>query len=110
MAAMIAAAVCFYKWLTGSGILLEGTWISGGQMLKISDDTAELYRDGTAETAVICITDVQDDLLMQGEIIYSIEADFPHRAAEIRVRYINRSGSVMIDVESGGESETFLRE
>ncbi len=99
-----------YSFITLSGVLLDGTWAANGDTIKINGNTAEFYRDGAAESAVICILSAEDRLIEEGKIIYHIEACFPHRIERIDIEYTNCSGSVLIELVNGSESEVFLFE
>ena len=108
---MTAGAIGLYRHLTQSGVLLRGTWTSQDTIIKTDGKTAELYRRGAAEAAVLSIYGVKDRLLADGEIEYTAELDFPHRCEEVSIVYSNHGGAVYLEIEwQDGRSEIFLFE
>lgn len=100
-----------YKGVVTSGILLEGTWRSEDSIIKTIGKTAELYREGAAETAVLSIYEIKDELLKSGEIEYLAELCFEKRYEDISITYINHNGEQWLEIErEGGECEIFYRE
>ena len=95
---------------TGSG--KEYTCLSKAEDgIKTDGKTAELYRRGAEEAAVLSIYGVKDRLLADGEIEYTAELDFPHRCEEVSIVYSNHGGAVYLEIEwQEGRSEIFLFE
>ena len=108
---MTAGAVSLYRHLTQSGVLLRGTWVSQDNIIKTDGKTAELYRSGAAEAAVLCIYSAEDRLLDKGEIEYEAELDFSYRCEGARLIYTRYEGEERLEIIwESGESELFLRE
>ena len=102
-----AAAAALYRFITRSGILLDGTWVSQDTIIKTNGKTAELYRSGAAESAVLSICGVEDRLISEGKIEYSCELCFEHRCEGVVIVYENHGGEVRVGMISEGE-EVFL--
>ena len=106
-----AGMAALYRYMTRSGILLYGTWVSQDAIIKTDGKTAELYRDGAAESAVLSIYEVEDRLISEGEIEYRGELCFERRCEGVVIVYCNRSGEVSLVVsDEGGEEGVFERE
>lgn len=102
---MVWAFLSLYHKTVQSGILLEGTWQGDGIIIKIDGKTAEFYRSGAAEAAVLNIYGVRDRLLREGEIEYSCELCFEKRAEQVKLTYVNHEGRVSLVFESVSQAE-----
>ena len=108
---MVLGFLRLYKNTVNSGILLEGTWRNKDSIIKTIGKTAELYREGAAETAVLNIFEIRDRLLESGEIEYRAERCFERRLEEVSVTYKNHGGTVCLEiVGEDGKCEIFYRE
>ena len=102
---MVWGFLSLYHKTVQSGILLEGTWQGDGIIIKIDGKTAEFYRSGAAEAAVLNIYGVQDRLLREGEIEYCCELCFEKRITQAKITYINHEGRVSLVFESVSQAE-----
>ena len=93
---MVFGFAGLYRGIVQSGILLEGTWKSEELLIKTDGKTAEFYRDGAAETAVLSIYSVKDELISRGEIEYFCELSFSHRVERVKITYINHGGKTAL--------------